>query len=494
VSVDPPTKRPRGRPRKATAEFETPLFDAVRAADPPAPTTPSASPPASGAAPTIEFPAPTIPCAAPQTLVVGDARRLPELADGSVSLVVTSPPYWTLKDYGPEGQVGFGQTLEEYGADLGRVFAECARALAPGCRLCVNIGDQFVRAATHGRYRVVPLHAEILRRVEALGLDFMGSIIWRKATTCNPSGGAAVMGSFPFPRNGVVKLDYEHVLLFKKPGVAPKPDRARKERDRMTVEEWNAWFAGHWSFPGERARGHLAPFPLELPRRLIRMFTFEGETVLDPFCGSGTTLEAAYRLGRRGVGVDLDPGCAPYVEERFAVLGGEASRALTVVRRSGDAAAALSAAVSAPTSEATVRAADPTPTATPPDTPFYGSIVRRSDRGRTRFPGTPVRLQRVLGPAAFETTCGREVRLLGVLPIPERATAAADRLETLARGKPLLLTGPDGADPADGAPAYVHAADRTFLNGRLLREGLLAPDPAAEHPRARAFRRWAEQG
>ncbi len=249
-------------------------------------------------------------------LIVADARLMPELADESIQLVITSPPYWQLKDYGPEGQLGFDDTYQDYINGLNLVWRECARVLMSGCRLCVNIGDQFARAVFYGRYQVIPIRTEIIRFLRAIGLDYMGAVIWRKVTTCNTTGGATIMGSYPYPRNGILKLDYEFILIFKKPGRPPQVTPEQKEASRLTIEEWNAYFAGHWHFPGVKAADHLAPFPEELPARLIKMFSFVGETVLDPFLGSGTTALAAKNLGRNSVGYELDPACRPLIEER----------------------------------------------------------------------------------------------------------------------------------------------------------------------------------
>lgn len=239
-------------------------------------------------------------------LILGDARAMPEIGDASVHLMVTSPPYWQIKDYGHPGQIGFDDTYEDYINNLNLVWAECGRVLHPGCRLCINIGDQFARSVSYGRYKVIPIRTEIIRFCEAIGFDYMGAIIWQKVTTCNTTGGATIMGSFPYPRNGIVKIDYEFILLFRKPGSPPKVTKTTKEEARLTTEEWNTYFNGHWNFPGERQTDHIAPFPLELPRRLIRMFSFPGETVLDPFAGSGTTLVAASQLGRSSIGYEID--------------------------------------------------------------------------------------------------------------------------------------------------------------------------------------------
>ena len=251
-------------------------------------------------------------------VIIGDARTMPELDDQSVQLVVTSPPYWQIKDYGSPEQIGFVDEYEDYIASLNQVWDECLRVLAPGCRLCINVGDQFARAATYGRYKVIPIRTEIIKHCESRGLDYMGAVIWQKVTTCRTTGGAVIMGSYPYPRNGCIKIDYEFVLLFKKQGRPPKPSPEAKEASRLTKDEWNEYFYGHWNFPGARQNGHLAMFPEELPRRLIRMFSFVGDTVLDPFLGSGTTTLAAANLDRNSVGYEINPDFIPMIKEKTA--------------------------------------------------------------------------------------------------------------------------------------------------------------------------------
>ena len=242
-----------------------------------------------------------------------------EVGDGEVDLVVTSPPYWHIKNYGKPGQIGFGQSLHAYLKDLYRVWSEAARALRPGGRMCVNIGDQFARAIVYGRYKVIPLHAEIIGQCERLGLDFMGSIIWQKKTTMNTTGGATVMGSFPYPPNGIVEIDYEYIHIFKKPGPNKKVVPKIKTASKLSIEEWKEYFAGHWYFGGAKQTGHEAMFPEELPRRLIRMFTFMGDTVLDPFLGSGTTAKVALDLGRNAIGYELNADFVPVIRDKLGL-------------------------------------------------------------------------------------------------------------------------------------------------------------------------------
>jgi len=418
------------------------------------------------------------------TVHLADSRAMPELADQSVHLVVTSPPYWQLKDYGAKNQIGFHNDYREYINNLNLVWEECNRVLHPGCRLCVNIGDQFARAAHYGRYKVIPIRAEIIRFCECLGLDYMGGIIWQKVTTCNTSGGASIMGSFPFPRNGIVKIDYEFILIFKKPGQAPPPSEEAKEAARMTTEDWNTYFYGHWNFPGERQTEHIAAFPVELPHRLIRMFTFPGETVLDPFLGSGTTSLAAQRLGRRSVGYEINPELREVIERKVGGAGDLLDAAAPVpiefIERT-EPPADLEARIER--LQAAGGEAGPV-------------IVRQVDSRKATYgsrvtmaapPKTPkVRVAEVLAPHRLRLTDGREVRLLGLAPFPGEepdavARACAHLRAMLGRSALMLFdgAGPVGQRTADAV--YVYLSNQKFVNARMIREGFARADREQSH-------------
>ena len=249
----------------------------------------------------------------------GDSRKLNKIPDKSVQLIITSPPYWQLKDYGTNEQIGFNDSYEEYINNLNLVWMECERILSDGCRLCINIGDQFSRSVYYGRYKVVPIRTEIIRFCEALKMDYMGAIIWQKATTMNTTGGGAVMGSFPYPRNGILKIDYEFILIFKKLGKSQKPTLEQKQNSIMTKEEWNQYFSSHWNFSGVKQSEHIAMFPEELPKRLIKMFSFVGETIFDPFLGSGTTSLAAKNLGRNSIGYEINKEFESVIKEKLNI-------------------------------------------------------------------------------------------------------------------------------------------------------------------------------
>jgi len=250
-------------------------------------------------------------------IINGDSRQMSELADNSVDLIITSPPYWQLKDYGTENQIGYNDSYEEYINNLNIVWYESFRVLDNGCRLCINIGDQFARAVYYGRYKVIPIRTEIIKFCESIGFDYMGAVIWQKKTTTNTTGGATIMGSFPYPKNGIFSIDYEFILIFKKLGNPKKPEKELKELSKMTKEEWKEYFSGHWYFGGAKQDGHIAMFPEELPKRLIKMFSFVGDTILDPFLGSGTTSLAAKKLNRNSIGYEMNKEFIPFIKRKL---------------------------------------------------------------------------------------------------------------------------------------------------------------------------------
>jgi len=252
-------------------------------------------------------------------IIIGDSRKMEEIPDKSVHLIITSPPYWQLKDYGVKNEIGFNDTYENYINNLNLVWNECYRVLYDGCRLCINIGDQFARSVYYGRYKIIPIRTEIIKFCETIGFDYMGDIIWQKPTTMNTTGGATLMGSFPYPRNGIIKIDYEFILIFKKPGNPPKDSKELKEKSKLTKKEWNEYFSGHWNFTGEKQTEHLAMFPEELPKRLIKMFSFVEDAILDPFLGSGTTTLAAKNLYRNSIGYEINENFLSIIKEKVGI-------------------------------------------------------------------------------------------------------------------------------------------------------------------------------
>lgn len=245
-------------------------------------------------------------------VIIGDSRNMKEVPDESVHLIVTSPPYWNLKDYGSEEQIGFNESYDEYIKDLNYVWKESYRVLHKGCKLCVNIVDTYTSIKDFGRHKLISIQSDIIKSCEKIGFDYMGEIIWKKLS----NGGATVMGSYPYPRNGLIKFEHEFILIFKKLGEAPKVSEEIKKQSRLTKEEWLEYFNGQWAFSGVRQKEHPAMFPEELPKRLIKMFSFVGETVLDPFLGSGTTMLAAKNLNRNSIGYEINEEFLPVISKK----------------------------------------------------------------------------------------------------------------------------------------------------------------------------------
>lgn len=242
-------------------------------------------------------------------LVQGDARDLSFLADESVHLVVTSPPYWTLKRYNEtSGQMGHIVEYEEFTAELNRVWKEVFRVLVPGGRLVCVVGDVCLsRRENKGRHTVVPLHADICVQCRKLGFDNLNPIIWHKISNASyeVSNGSKFLGK-PYEPNAIVKNDIEFILMQRKPGGYRQPTEEQRKLSMIPKEKFDKWFQQFWNLTGASTREHPAPFPLELASRLVQMFSFVNDTVLDPFCGTGTTMVAALKHGRNSIGVELD--------------------------------------------------------------------------------------------------------------------------------------------------------------------------------------------
>jgi modification methylase len=255
-------------------------------------------------------------------LLCADARDLAFLADESVHLVVTSPPYWTLKEYSPhERQLGSIEDYETFLSELDRVWSECARVLVPGGRICCVVGDVCIPRKRAGRHHVMPLHADIMVRSRKLGLDSLTPILWFKianGATEVEGNGAGFYGK-PYQPGAIVKNDFEYILFFRKGGSYRSPSPEQKALSMLTREEMKSWLRTAWTdIKGESTRkGHPAPFPTELAERLIRLFSFAGDVVLDPFVGTGTTSLAALGTGRNSVGVEIDSGYLRLAKERI---------------------------------------------------------------------------------------------------------------------------------------------------------------------------------
>jgi modification methylase len=248
-----------------------------------------------------------------------DAREIPFIASESVHLVVTSPPYWKLKRYNErEGQLGHMQDYEEFLLELNKVWSECYRVLVPGGRVVCVVGDVCLSRKEHGRHVVVPLHADICVACRKLGFDNLNPIIWHKIS--NAAFEANTSSKFlgkPYEPNAIVKNDIEFILMQRKPGGYRQPTEEQRRLSMIPKADFNEWFRQIWTITGASTRSHPAPYPLELATRLVRMFSFHGDTVMDPFSGTATTMLAAMNWHRNSIGVEIDPDYCAMAAERL---------------------------------------------------------------------------------------------------------------------------------------------------------------------------------
>jgi modification methylase len=418
-------------------------------------------------------------------IITGDSRRMDLISDESVHLIITSPPYWQLKDYGIKNQIGYHETYEEYINNLNLVWKECHRVLHSGCRLCINIGDQFARSVYYGRYKVIPIRTEITKFCEITGFDYMGAVIWQKVTTTNTTGGATIMGSFPYPRNGILKIDYEFILLFRKKGVPPKPSRDHKELSKISKDEWNTFFSGHWHFPGEKQKGHIAMFPEELPSRLIKMFSFAGDTVLDPFLGSGTTSVAARNLERNSAGYEINQDFIPVIKRKLGA--GQADLAGTeYIFLESETKTDFNKEIN----KLPYIFKDPhmLDKKTDPKEHQFGSGIDGKPKEREKYHS----VRKIVSPELLELGDGSVVHLLGVKENKELNSLAVNFLIEKAKGQKVFLKFDSlKYDSENRLLCYIYLKNKTFLNAHLIKNGLVGVDSSIEFKYREKFMRLA---
>lgn len=253
-------------------------------------------------------------------VVLGDSRNLSELGDQSVHLVVTSPPYANLKQYEPDNpaQLGHIDDYETFLAELDKVFGECFRVLVPGGRICCVVGDVNVARRNGGRHFVLPLSSDIRVRARRLGFDNLQGITWLKVANIKleASNSSRFLGKPNLP-NGVIKNDTEHILFLRKPGYR-SPSAEMERASFITTDEYVHLYRPIWDdIRGASLREHPAPYPIELAERLIKMFSFAGDVVLDPFGGTGSTAAAAQRLNRSSVTYEVEPKYLPLIIKKL---------------------------------------------------------------------------------------------------------------------------------------------------------------------------------
>lgn len=273
----------------------------------------------------------TVPWPAPfhvtrHRLHLGDARDMRWIPDQSVHLVVTSPPYWNLKEYaaGNGSQLGDIQGYEAFLDELDKVWAECVRVLVPGGRICCVVGDVCIPRKRGGRHYVMPLHADIQVRSRRFGLDSLTPILWHKianGATESEGNGAGFYGK-PYQPGSIVKNDTEYILLLRKGGAYRSVQPLQKALSMLTKEEMQGWLRSIWAdLPGASTKsGHPAPYPVEVAERLIKLFSFAGDTVLDPFLGTASTTIAAIQSGRNSIGIEIEPAYFAVAERNVNAL------------------------------------------------------------------------------------------------------------------------------------------------------------------------------
>jgi DNA modification methylase len=241
-------------------------------------------------------------------LIHGDTRSLSFIPDESVHLAVTSPPYWSLKRYNENpAQLGHISDYELFLAELTKVWKEVFRVLVPGGRLVCVVGDVCLSRREHGRHLVMPLHADITVICRKIGFDNLNPVIWHKISnaTFEANNGTKFLGK-PYEPNAIIKNDMEFILMQRKPGGYRRPTEEQRKLSMIDKDDFAEWFRQFWNLTGASTKHHPAPFPYELASRLVRMFSFWGDIVLDPFCGTGTTMLAAMKSGRNSIGIDID--------------------------------------------------------------------------------------------------------------------------------------------------------------------------------------------
>ena len=253
-------------------------------------------------------------------IFIGSSANMEQIADNSVNLIITSPPYWTLKDYDVEGQIGTGSnSYDYYISELNKVWKECVRVLAPDGKICINIMPFLLtgKAARFDRRETRIVLGDIEKFMDSTNCMFQfGLYIWDKRKIARFSS----FGSYPYPPNIFSTYPYEWITVFSKAGKREPVSKEIKDKSKLTTEEWQKWAINSiWEMQPAKAKseGHPAPFPLELPKRLIKLYSFYGDTVLDPFAGTGTTLKAAIQLGRKGIGYELNEYYLPLIKRKI---------------------------------------------------------------------------------------------------------------------------------------------------------------------------------
>jgi hypothetical protein len=305
-------------------------------------------------------------------------------------------------------------------------------------------------------------------------MDYMGAIIWQKQTTMNTTGGGAVMGSFPYPRNGILKIDYEFILVFKKQGKAPVPTAEQKQGSIMTKEEWNKYFASHWTFGGAKQDGHIAVFPEELPHRLIKMFSFVGETVFDPFMGSGTTALAARNLQRNSIGYEINPEFKVYYEQKVESTG-LFSDSQCIYKTDNQQFSISDKIASLPyifhdphklENKVNLKQLQ------------FGSRIDKTKKEREEY----FSVKEIITPNTLRLNTGQIIKLLGVKVDDQVADSAITYLQNTTKGHKVYMRFDNiKYDTDNNMVCYLYLDNKTFINAHLIKRKLATADTNTEY-------------
>jgi hypothetical protein len=305
----------------------------------------------------------------------------------------------------------------------------------------------------------------------------MGAIIWQKTTTMNTTGGATIMGSFPYPRNGIIKLDYEFILIFRKLGSAPAVSREIKEKSKMSKDEWNQYFTGHWNFSGAKQDKHLAMFPEELPKRLIKMFSFVGDTVLDPFLGSGTTTLVAKNLDRHSVGYEINKKFLPIIKRKIGLDQKELLRETTfeIIERKDEKTDYKSKILESP-----YIFKDPIKfnRKVDPKKLRFGSKIDSTNNERIDL----YSVKQIINPERLLLSNDLTIRLIGVKAKKEMTDRATKFLQSKLENKRVFIKFDERKyDNKNNLFCYLYLQNKTFINAHLIKNGLVDVDNSFDY-------------